>query len=63
MIRLDGDAPNWTVKDTTDLTEVSGLDGSSRPGWFVPADELPAPTPTPVSSAAPSVVTASPSAQ
>ena len=63
MIRLDGDAPNWTVKDTTDLTEVSGLDGSSRPGWFVPADQLPAPTPTPVSSAAPSVVTASPSAQ
>ena len=63
MIRLDGDAPNWTVKDTTDLTEVSGLDGSSRPGWFVPADQLPAPTPTPVSSAAPSVGTASPSAQ
>ena len=63
MIRLDGDAPNWTVKDTTDLTEVSSLDGSSRPGWFVPADQLPAPTPTPVSSAAPSVVTASPSAQ
>ncbi len=63
MIRLDGDAPNWTIKDTTDLTEVSGLDGSSRPGWFVPADQLPAPTPTPVSSAAPSVVTASPSAQ
>jgi Tol biopolymer transport system component len=63
MIRLDGDAPNWTVKDTTDLTEVSGLDGSSRPGWFVPADQLPAPTPTPVSSAVPSVVTASPSAQ
>ena len=63
MIRLDGDAPNWTVKDTTDLTEVSGLDGSSRPGWFVPSDQLPAPTPTPVSSAIPSVVTASPSAQ
>jgi Tol biopolymer transport system component len=63
MIRLDGDAPNWTIKDTTDLTEVSGLDGSSRPGWFVPADQLPAPTPTPVSSAPPSVVTASPSAQ
>ena len=63
MIRLDGDAPNWTIKDTTDLTEVSGLDGSSRPGWFVPADQLPAPTPSPVSSAVPSVVTASPSAQ
>jgi Tol biopolymer transport system component len=63
MIRLDGEAPNWTVKDVTDLTEVSGLDGSSRPGWFVPADQLPAPTPTPVVSAAPSVTAASPSAQ
>ena len=46
--------PNWTVKDVTDLTEVSGLDGSSRPGWFVPPDQLPEPTPTPVSTAAPS---------
>jgi dipeptidyl aminopeptidase/acylaminoacyl peptidase len=54
LIRLDGDAPNWTVKDVTDLTEVSGLDGSSRPGWFVPPDQLPAPTPTPVPTAAPS---------
>ena len=41
MVRLDGDAPDWTVKDITDLTEVSGLDGASRPGWFVPADQLP----------------------
>jgi Tol biopolymer transport system component len=63
MIRLDGDAPNWTVKDITDLTEVSGLDGSSRPGWFVPPDQLPAPTPTPLSSVAPSGNSASPSAQ
>jgi Tol biopolymer transport system component len=63
MIRLDGDAPNWTVKDITDLTEVSGLDGSSRPSWFVPPDQLPAPTPTPVSSVAPSGNSASPSAQ
>ena len=55
LIRLDGDAPNWTVKDVTSLTEVSGLDGSSRPDWFVPADQLPAPTPTPVQTAAPSL--------
>jgi Tol biopolymer transport system component len=54
LIRLDGDAPDWTVKDVTSLTEVSGLDGSSRPDWFVPADQLPAPTPTPVQTAAPS---------
>ena len=54
LIRLEGDAPTWTVKDITDLTEVSGLDGSSRPGWFVPPDQLPAPTPTPVQTASPS---------
>ena len=63
MIRLDGTAPDWSVKDITDLTEVSGLDGSSRPGWFVPPDQLPAPTPTPVSSAVPSASAASPSPQ
>ena len=50
LAQLEGDAPNWTVKDITDLTEVSGLDGSSRPGWYVPPDQLPAP----VQSAAPS---------
>jgi Tol biopolymer transport system component len=55
---LDGAAPNWTVAKTVDLTEVSGLDGASRPDWFVPADQLPAPTPTPVVSAAPSPSTA-----
>jgi hypothetical protein len=27
---------------------------ASAPGWFVPADQLPAPTPTPAGSAAPS---------
>ena len=56
LIRLEGDAPNWTVKDVTDLTEVSGLDGSSRPGWFVPPDQLPEPTPTPVSDGRPEPV-------
>ncbi|MEO8571383.1 MAG: hypothetical protein ABI553_06740 [Chloroflexota bacterium] len=53
LAMLDGAAPNWTVKSITDLTQVSGLDGSSRPGWFVPKDQLPAPTATPLSSAAP----------
>lgn len=56
LARLEGSAPNWTVKDITALTEVSGLDGSSRPDWFVPADQLPAPTPTPVTSPPPSAV-------
>jgi len=58
LVRLAGDAPNWTVKDVTDLTEVSGLDGDSRPGWYAPADQLPAPSvgPTAVPSAAGSTV-------
>ena len=54
LVRLDGTAPGWTVKDVIPLTEVSGLDGESRPGWFVPADQLPAPTATPSASPAPS---------
>jgi Tol biopolymer transport system component len=54
MARLDGEAPDWTVKDIVDLTEVSGLDGASHPSWYVPADLLPTPTPAPVPTAAPS---------
>ena len=61
MAVLDGSAPDWTVKDVKALTAVSGLDGSSRPDWFIPADLLPAtpvpsipasarPTPTPSAS-------------
>ena len=46
MATLDGTAPTWTIKETKALTTVSGLDGSSRPGWFIPADRLPA-TPPP----------------
>lgn len=60
LIRFDGTAPDWTVKDVIALTEVSGLDGDSRPGWFVPANEIPKPSPTPVSSRTSS--TASPAA-
>ncbi len=41
LIRLAGAAPDWTVKDVIALTEVSGLDGDSRPGWFVPAERAP----------------------
>jgi Tol biopolymer transport system component len=52
MVQLEGSAPTWTIKDTIDLTTNAGLDGASRPGWFVPADQLPAPAATP--TAAPS---------
>jgi dipeptidyl aminopeptidase/acylaminoacyl peptidase len=51
LAKLDGTAPDWTVSETIDLTEVSGLDAASRPDWSMPVDRLPA---TPVPSAAPS---------
>ena len=58
LATLTGPAPAWQVGETINLTEVSALDGSSRPGWFVPSSEL-APIPSPVS---PSVSSATDSA-
>jgi Tol biopolymer transport system component len=59
LARLEGNPGAWTVKETVDLTEVSGLDAASRPDWFIAPALLPAvPTAAPdspgVSSAAPS---------
>lgn len=51
LIQLDGSGPNWTAKPPMDLTDNAGLDGVSRPGWFIPADQLPTPTPPPSPSA------------
>jgi len=53
VARLEGTEPAWSVKDITNLTEISGLDGESRPDWFIPAGELPAVTPSPAASSAP----------
>jgi dipeptidyl aminopeptidase/acylaminoacyl peptidase len=47
LARLDGAAPAWSVKDTLDLTEISGLDAASRPDWYIPTELLPAATPPP----------------
>jgi Tol biopolymer transport system component len=52
LARLDGAAASWTVKETVPLTQVSGLDGASRPSWFVPASDLPPAVPSPSSSGA-----------
>jgi Tol biopolymer transport system component len=61
MIPLTGTAPNWTAGGTLNLTDLSGLDGASRPGWFIPSDQLPAlPTATPASTP-PAVPAVSPS--
>ncbi len=51
LARLGGSGPDWTVTDTIDLTQVSGLDGGSGPAWFIPPAELPA---TPAPTIAPS---------
>ena len=47
LARLDGADGAWTVKETVALTQVSGLDGASRPSWFVPAADLPTATAAP----------------
>lgn len=47
LAKLEPSGGTWTVTEVTDLTRVSGLDGASRPGWFVPASELPAQAPVP----------------
>jgi Tol biopolymer transport system component len=51
MVPLGGTAPEWTVGEPLALTISAGLDGASRPAWFIPADQLPPlPTPTPAVS-------------
>jgi hypothetical protein len=46
MAVLAGSGPAWTIEETVDLTEVSGLDGGSRPDWYVAPEDIPA-TPAP----------------
>jgi WD40 repeat protein len=58
LIPLSGDGPSWKPGAPVNLTDVSGLDGASRPGWFIPADQLP-PLPTPEPAASPSTPPAS----
>jgi Tol biopolymer transport system component len=47
LVKLTGTAPQWKVGETIALTVAAGLDASSRPSWFIPADQLPKPTPSP----------------
>jgi Tol biopolymer transport system component len=50
MVKLDGPVGQWTAGEETQLTEVSGLDAGSRPGWFIPTSELPPPPPSPTAA-------------
>ncbi len=45
LVTLKGAAGAWTAGATTDLTQSAGLDSVSRPGWYIPADEMPVATP------------------
>jgi Tol biopolymer transport system component len=58
MARLDESTGHWVVTATVDLTTVSGLDGQSRPSWFVPPADLPAPSPEAGAAGSPSASTA-----
>ena len=62
MAKLDPSSGRWAVSATVDLTQVSGLDGTSRPSWFVPADQRPASIPSPTGASAAPTAPASPSA-
>jgi dipeptidyl aminopeptidase/acylaminoacyl peptidase len=62
LVPLTSTAPGWTAGEPIALTINAGLDGASRPQWFIPADQLPPlPTPTPGHSPAASGPGSSPS--
>jgi len=50
LVPLTGTGPTWTAGEALPLTISAGLDGASRPTWFIPADQLP---PLPTATAAP----------
>lgn len=62
LVPLQGTPGAWTAGDPLALTVSAGLMASSRPAWFIPADQLPplpTPTPVPVASPGPSGAAAS----
>jgi Tol biopolymer transport system component len=54
VAKLSGAGPGWTLADTIDMTQNSGLDGDSRPDWFVPSEQR-TPLPSAPSPTAPTV--------
>lgn len=54
LVKIDASSGRWAVTSTVDLTTVSGLDGASRPSWFIPGVAQPTVSPSPGTSAAPS---------
>lgn len=64
VVTLGGKGRALSVTAQEQLTSQSGLDGTSRPSWFIPASELPAPataTPVPSTRASPGLASPAPS--
>ena len=61
LVPLTGTGPTWTPEEPLALTISAGLDGASRPSWYIPADQLPPlPTPTAVPPSAAPVASSAP---
>ena len=58
MAKLDDATGRWVVTGTVDLTKVSALDGASRPSWYIPPSDLPAPSGSPGGGGSPSASSA-----
>jgi len=43
VAKLSGSGTNFSVTGMEPLTSQSGLDGTSKPSWFVPGSEMPSP--------------------
>lgn len=53
VVSLEGSGPGWTLGEPLPMTLLAGLEAKSRPTWFIPADQLPPPTPSPTPPATP----------
>jgi dipeptidyl aminopeptidase/acylaminoacyl peptidase len=60
VVTLGGAGRTLSTTAQEQLTSQSGLDGTSRPSWFIPASQLP--SPAPATPASPRGVSPSPSA-
>lgn len=49
---LSGSGHTFTVAEEQPLTSQSQLDGASKPSWFIPADQMPAPSASPAAASA-----------
>jgi Tol biopolymer transport system component len=55
MVRIEGEGSTMSFRLEADLTDYSGLDGSSRAAWYIPGVNSPVSTPSPYATPSPSV--------